>query len=293
MSKKILVLGILFGLISLIVFRWSVGLQKASAQNITVSATYSEQQGYERFVEQLPQQIRNRMIWNLPFYMVNGGLPRVIRNCAAYITVNELLVQQQTPNKEPVVEEPKRALRKQIALTFDDGPNNKSTVQILNILQKYDVKATFFVLGQNVAKYPEIVKQAAEQGHEIANHSWSHKNLTKLNQEQMHAEIDQASEAIFAATGHYPTAYRPPYGAINDNVRKEIHLAPVLWNIDTMDWHHKNPAKTLATVRAHAKDRGIILMHDIHQESADALEAVIQYLQQEDYEFVTIETLYQ
>ena len=291
MGKKLLVLGILFGLMSLIVFRWSISPLTASAENIKASVTYSEQQGYEKFVKQLPQPIWKQINRNMPFYMVNGGLPRFIRDCGSYITVNELLVQQEAPEEEPV-EEHKQELRKQIALTFDDGPNNKSTVQILDILRKYDVKATFFMLGQNVAKYPDIVKQVAEQGHEIANHTWSHKSLTKLNPAQIHAEMNRASEAIFAATGHYPTAYRPPFGAVNDVVRHEIQLSMVLWNIDTMDWYHKDPVKTLANVKAHAKDQGVILMHDIHQESADALEAVIQYLQHEDYEFVTTDALY-
>ena len=181
--------------------------------------------------------------------------------------------------------------KKKVALTFDDGPNDKSTVQILAILKKYDVKATFFVLGQNVVKHLDVVRMIHDQGHEVANHSWSHKNLTKLNPAQMHDEIDRTSDAIFEATGEYPASYRPPYGAIDASVRKEIQLNSVLWNIDTMDWHHKDPVKTLKNVKANAKDGGIILMHDIHQQSADALEAILQYLQQEDYEFVTTKEL--
>lgn len=285
MSRKLVVLGILFGLVSMIVVGWSTSPLTINAENLASSATYSEQQGYQQFVKQLPQRVSDEVTWKTPFYMGNGGLPRVIRDCGAYITVGELLVQQEKPEMPPL--EP----RKQIALTFDDGPNNKSTIQILDILQKYDVKATFFVLGQNVVKHPDVVNRMYIEGHEIANHSWGHKNLTKLNPAQMHAEIDRASEAIFEATGHYPTSYRPPYGAIDASVRQEIQLTPVLWNIDTMDWYHKDSLKTLENVQANAKDGGIVLMHDIHQQSADALEAVIQYLQQEDYEFITADEL--
>ncbi|MER1957993.1 MAG: polysaccharide deacetylase family protein [Solibacillus sp.] len=292
MSRKLVVLGILFGLGSLLVFRWSELSLPANAENVAGNPTYSEQHGYEQFVKKIPLQTWNQINWNPPFYLLNGGLPRVIHDCGTYIAVNQLLVKEAF--KEEPVEEPEpqpQEERKQIALTFDDGPNDKSTVQILAILKKYDVKATFFVLGQNVVKHLDVVRMIHDQGHEVANHSWSHKNLTKLNPAQMHDEIDRTSDAIFEATGEYPASYRPPYGAIDASVRKEIQLNSVLWNIDTMDWHHKDPVKTLKNVKANAKDGGIILMHDIHQQSADALEAILQYLQQEDYEFVTTKEL--
>lgn len=292
MSKKLVVIGILFGLGSFVVFQWSKLSQPIHAENVAISATYSEQHGYEQFVKKISLQTWNKMNWNPPFYLLNGGLSRVIRNCETYIAVNQLLVKEtfeEKPIEEP--EPQQQEERKQIVLTFDDGPNDKSTVEILTILNKYDVKATFFVLGQNVVKYPDVVKMMHEQGHEVANHSWSHKDLTKLNPTQMNAEMDRASNAIFKAIGEYPTAYRPPYGAVNANVREEIQLTPVLWNIDTMDWHHKDPVKTLENVKANAKDGGIVLMHDIHQQSAEALEAVIQYLQEEGYEFVTTKEL--
>lgn len=295
MRKKLLVLSILFGFVSLLVFRFTIfSPSNVEANKFLFSATYSEQAGYEQFVKQLPPQKWDELNWESPFYMENGGLPRVIRNCDAYIDVNDLLVKQEAPEEElhEGSSGVQQEARKKIALTFDDGPNRTSTVQILEILEKYDVKATFFVIGQNVEKYPDIVKAAADQGHEIASHSWSHKNLTKLNNAQLHAEIDQASTAIFNAIGQYPTSYRPPYGAMNDQVRNEITLNPILWNIDTLDWQHKSPAKTLASVKAHAKDGGVILMHDIHQQSADAVEAVIQYLLEENYELVTTGELY-
>ena len=165
------------------------------------------------------------------------------------------------------------------------------TDQILMTLQKYEVKATFFVLGQNVVKYPDVVKKADAFGHEIANHTWSHKNLTKLNVQQIQAEIDRANEAICNATGKTPTMYRPPFGALDEKVRESIDLTPVLWNIDTLDWHHKTPSKTLANLKEQAKNDGIILMHDIHQATADALDEVLATLQKQGYEFVTVSEL--
>lgn len=181
--------------------------------------------------------------------------------------------------------------KKRVALTFDDGPHPKVTERILAVLRQYDIKATFFVLGQNVEKYPQIVKQAADEGHEIASHSWSHTNLTKISNAQVLVELNKTNEAIYKATGKNSNMYRPPYGAINANVRSQTSMNAVMWNVDTLDWKHRTPEKTLAYVKEQVKDNGIILMHDIHSETADALEAVINYLIEQNYEFVTASEL--
>ncbi|MEG0383582.1 MAG: polysaccharide deacetylase family protein [Solibacillus sp.] len=202
----------------------------------------------------------------------------------------DFIIQQETvePQKKPdeVVHE-----KKKIALTFDDGPHPVVTEKILAVLLQNDIKATFFVLGQNVGKYPQIVNQAAKQGHEIANHSWSHANFTKLSGTQITAELEQTNEVIYKASGKYPNLYRPPYGATNANVRGQTSMEAVMWSVDTMDWKHRTPEKTLAYVKEQVKDNGIILMHDIHSETADSLEAVINYLIEQDYEFVTASEL--
>ncbi|MEG0471657.1 MAG: polysaccharide deacetylase family protein [Solibacillus sp.] len=202
----------------------------------------------------------------------------------------DLIAQEET---EGLPEKPNEVNRgkKKIALTFDDGPHLKVTEQILALLLQYNIKATFFVLGQNVEKHPQIVSQAAEQGHEIANHSWSHANFTKLSGTQISAELDQTNEAIYKATGKYPNLYRPPYGATNASVHSQTTMEAVMWSVDTLDWKHRTPEKTVAYVKEQAKDNGIILMHDIHSETADSLEAVINYLIDQDYEFVTASEL--
>lgn len=291
MGKKITVLSILCGILIVVGFRLWTDTPPTYASNKTaaVNATYNEPSASKDYIND-PSGSLNKM---MPFYMNDGGAP--VRNCTAYIKVENILNNKQAD----VVQEGDRQLKqaeqqasyKRIALTFDDGPHKNVTDQILMTLQKYEVKATFFVLGQNAAKYPDVVKKADAFGHEIANHTWSHKNLTKLNAQQMRAEIDRANEAICDATGKTPTMYRPPFGALDENVRESIDLTPVLWNIDTLDWQHKTPKKTLANLKAQAKDNGIILMHDIHQQSADALEDVILYLKEEGYEFVTTSQL--
>ena len=291
MGKKITVLSILCGILVVVGFRLWIDTPPTYASNkkVAVNATYNEPSASNDYINKSSGSLNKIM----PYYMNDGGSPG--RNCTTYIKVENIL-----DNKEAdVVQEDDRqqkqaeqqASHKRIALTFDDGPHKNVTDQILTTLQKYDVKATFFVLGQNAAKYPDVVKKADAFGHEIANHTWSHKNLTKLNTQQMRAEIDRANEAICDATGKTPTMYRPPFGAMDEKVRESIDLTPVLWNVDTLDWQHKTPKKTLANLKAQAKDNGIILMHDIHQQSADALEDVILYLKEEGYEFVTTSQL--
>lgn len=180
-----------------------------------------------------------------------------------------------------------------MALTFDDGPNAKVTPQVLAILKKYDAKATFFMVGQNVSKNSAVVKQIYEAGHEIGNHTWDHAKLTALSTANVKQEVDRTSNAIYAAIGQYPTVFRPPYGATNDKVRSVMTMPSILWSIDTLDWKHRNAKKILTYVKASAKDGSIILMHDIHQTTANGLENVILYLQKQGYEFVTVSEILQ
>ena len=177
---------------------------------------------------------------------------------------------------------------KRIALTFDDGPHPKVTEQILNLLDKYQAKATFFMLGSRVQYYPDIAKDVLARGHEVGNHSWNHPVLTKLSIEQVSKEYTSTASAITQAIGQGPTVFRPPYGATNDTVNSQIPVPVVLWSIDTMDWKHRNAQQLLPYVQNNLHNNAIVLMHDIHQSTADGLDAVLAYLQAEGYEFVTV-----
>ncbi|MGG3451584.1 polysaccharide deacetylase family protein [Domibacillus aminovorans] len=181
---------------------------------------------------------------------------------------------------------------KKVALTFDDGPNPDSTTAILNVLKKYDVKATFFVLGSRVDFYPELVDRMVQEGHEIGNHTWSHKDLTKITVEAVKKELGMTAEAVEQAAGVSPIAVRPPYGATNEQVNQIIGVPPVLWSVDTLDWKSHNPKAIYDIVKRDTRDGTIILMHDIHKTTADALEDVIVYLQKQGYELVTVDELY-
>ncbi|MFS0574909.1 polysaccharide deacetylase family protein [Sporosarcina sp. 179-K 3D1 HS] len=186
------------------------------------------------------------------------------------------------------VNEPEESTVKKVALTFDDGPDPKVTTQIIDTLQKYDAKATFFMLGSRVEYYPEIAKQVAEAGHELGNHSWHHPDLTKMGAEKARNEILRTSGIIEEVTGKKATVFRPPYGAVNKQVRNVAGLPVVLWDVDTLDWKHRDADLLLEKVKSLTKDRSIILMHDIHQSTAQGLDAVLDYLQNEGYVFVTV-----
>ena len=180
---------------------------------------------------------------------------------------------------------------KRVALTFDDGPDPKTTTQILATLAKYDAKATFFMLGSRVEYYPEIAKNVQLAGHQLGNHTWNHPDLTKATIEKIGKEINNTSAIIEKVTGQKATVFRPPYGAVNSKIRAQTALPIILWSVDTLDWKHRDSTKLLQIVQQKTKDGGIILMHDIHQSTADGLDMVLAYLKQEGYSFVTISEL--
>jgi len=186
-----------------------------------------------------------------------------------------------------------KGAKKRVALTFDDGPDAKVTPQILAILKKYNVKATFFMVGKNASNNPKTAEQVYKEGHEIGNHTWNHPKLTNLAKASVKEEVDRTSNAIYKAIGQYPTVFRPPYGATSDQVRSVITMPSILWSIDTLDWKHRNADKILTYVKASVNDGSIILMHDIHQTTADGLENVILYLQKQGYECVTVSDILQ
>jgi len=178
-----------------------------------------------------------------------------------------------------------------VALTFDDGPHPQVTRQILAILKKYDAKATFFMLGSRVEYYPDIANEVHEAGHEIGNHSWNHPDLTKSAVEKVRNEINRTSEAIEDATGQKAATFRPPYGAFNDLVKGQTDLPFILWDVDTLDWKYKDPHKLLQMIKSSVRNESIVLMHDIHQSTADGLDAILAYLKNEGYSFVTVSEL--
>lgn len=180
----------------------------------------------------------------------------------------------------------KKSLR-QIALTFDDGPNPNTTPRVLELLKQYGAKGTFFVVGKAVAGNEDLLKQIVAEGHEVANHTWNHPNLTTISADKVRREIQDTQAAIKAVLGKEPTMIRPPYGAVNQSVVDVMGLPSIYWSVDSEDWLSRDKNAIFERIKAQTQPGSIILMHDIHQPTVDALEMVLQFLTSEGYHMVT------
>lgn len=181
--------------------------------------------------------------------------------------------------------------KKKVAITFDDGPHPQYTPEMLEALKKRNVKATFFLLGQEVEKYPEIVKQIQEEGHLIGNHSYQHEQLSKLPMEQACQQVNRTNELIYNITGEYPSYLRPPFGDWHEKLDCEMNMVEVLWDVDTLDWSSQNHQKIVNKVLKKVQENDIILMHDGYETSVTAAMEIIDTLQQQGYEFVTVDEI--
>jgi len=178
---------------------------------------------------------------------------------------------------------------KKIALTFDDGPHPVYTRQMLELLKEEDIPATFFLLGQNVEEYGELVKEIADAGHLIGNHTYHHVQITTLPAEQAYEEIDKTSRLIEDLTGKGTEYVRPPFGTWNEGLESELNLIPVMWTIDTLDWTTGNVDWIVNQVVKNAGENDIILMHDSYKSTVQAVERIVPLLEAEGFEFVTVD----
>lgn len=199
-----------------------------------------------------------------------------------------------TPKPAPAAPAPAPTTgNKVIALTFDDGPG-PHTAHLLDILDQYGAKATFFLIGSKVSGQASIVRNIHARGHQLGNHSWSHPELPKLPADQIASEIDRTNEAIRQATGVTPAILRPPYGAVNGVVLEQLRardMSSILWSVDTRDWADRNSDIVCSRAVAGARPGAIILMHDIHQTSVGAVPCILSALKQQGYSFVTVQGL--
>lgn len=186
---------------------------------------------------------------------------------------------------------------KKIALTFDDGPHPSKTGRILDLLKEYNIHATFFVIGQNVAAYPDVVLREIEEGHEIGNHTYSHKSLYRCKKETVENEIISTEEILIDKTGCIPHVFRPPEGAYTGDildVAGRMNYDVILWTIDTRDWAKASTDQIVSAVLGKVKNGSIILMHDFTisgTHTLDALKILIPKLLDMGYEFVTVSEL--
>lgn len=178
-----------------------------------------------------------------------------------------------------------------IALTFDDGPSAAWTPALLDGLKERGVKATFFLIGENADKNPEIVKRMAEEGHLIGNHTYHHVELTKVSENEARLELADTSAVIVRITGKEPEYMRPPFGAWQRKLEQEIQMIPVLWTIDPLDWTTENQDEIVNKVVTEAEENDIILLHDCYKSSIEAGLRIIDILQEEGFVFVTVDEL--
>lgn len=174
-----------------------------------------------------------------------------------------------------------------VALTFDDGPS-KNTAEILKTLEKYDARATFFVLGNRVSSNKKTIKKIYDSGSEIGNHSWNHTNLGTASRSVIKQQLSKTDAAVKKITGEKPKLIRPPYGSVSTTLKKTVDRPLILWNIDTLDWKTRSEDQTYRAVIGKVKDGDIVLMHDLYSTTAAAAKRIIRQLDKQGYQMVTI-----
>lgn len=201
------------------------------------------------------------------------------------------------PEPEPEPIEQKKvdcAVTRCIALTFDDGPDREVTPRILDTLREKNVRATFFQLGRNMGGNEDLIKRIHKDGHVLATHTWDHPQLPLLSDAEIQSQILETKKTSESITGVKPTLMRPPYGLFNDAVIATVNASQdslVMWDVDTEDWKNLDPQVTSDLALSGAHPGAIILMHDIHPSTADALPRIIDGLEAAGYTLVDIPTI--
>ena len=185
----------------------------------------------------------------------------------------------------PVEESPR------IALTFDDGPNARYTPILLDGLKKRNIRASFFLIGENIEGNEDILLQMRKDGHLIGNHTWDHVQLDKIPAEKARLEIEKTNNRIYEASGIYPSYVRPPFGAWIKDMELSVTMLPVFWDVDTLDWQSKNIDSIMSIAQKQVHDGSIILMHDGYQTSVDAALKIADLFTEKGYVFVTADQL--
>lgn len=200
---------------------------------------------------------------------------------AAVETISASAIAAPTPAPRP----------KAVALTFDDGPSTVNTPKILDLLEKYNAHATFFVLGNRAAAGADVLKREIALGCEIGSHSWDHTNLSSLKMSGVNEQNSKTIKLVKKLTGYDVKIMRPPYGAISDVMRKKLKMPMILWSLDTLDWKSKDADKVFKQVKKNVSDGDIILVHDIHPSTAESMKKIIPWLQENGYDILTVSEL--
>ena len=261
---------------------------KIEKKNIK-EGTSPKEENYKKFYFD-----KNGLVIVFPPHQISSLLNKEIKILIPWSNVNELLKEEYI--SEIGLNREKRDIskyknKKVIAFTFDDGPNTETTKILLDNLNKYDAKVTFFVVGSRVRDNKEILKRAYQEGNDIGSHTYSHKDLTTLKNKELLKEINKTNQRIREVIGVEPIYLRPPYGSINDNIRNSTIMHIICWNVDSLDWQTKDRKKIKKEILKHAGDGDIVLLHDIYKESVKGALLAMEELQKKGYSFVTITEL--
>jgi peptidoglycan/xylan/chitin deacetylase (PgdA/CDA1 family) len=182
-----------------------------------------------------------------------------------------------------------------VAMTFDDGPHPQNTPRLLDILRARNIKATFYVIGRSVDLYPQIVRRTVAEGHEIGNHTHTHRLLSKLSDSEVRLDLARCRDAVQRAAGVQMRTMRPPYGGLLQRQRELVHAEfgypTILWSVDPLDWKRPGPSVVTSRILSGATSGGIILSHDLHAPTVDAMPATLDGLLRRGFKFVTVSQL--
>lgn len=184
-----------------------------------------------------------------------------------------------------------KATDKLVALTFDDGPYTPVDTKLYEIFEKYDIVATFFVVGNRCENYSDSLKKMNDLGCEIGSHTYSHQNLAKVGAGEIKSQMMKSADVIYKISGQKIKTMRPPEGATNDVVRGNVTYPMILWDVDSLDWKYRNAEKEYNRIMETVQDGSIILMHDLYEATAEAVSKVVPKLISEGYTFVTVSDL--
>jgi peptidoglycan/xylan/chitin deacetylase (PgdA/CDA1 family) len=182
-----------------------------------------------------------------------------------------------------------------VAMTFDDGPHPSLTPKLLDLLKERNIKCTFFLIGQNVKAYPQIVRRIIAEGHEIGAHTYTHCSLTSRSDAQIRSELQRSEEVLMSAANYRPQLIRPPYGAINTRIKQlmfsEFGYSTIMWSVDPQDWRRPGVSVVTSRLVSGARPGAIMLAHDIHPPTIQAMPAMFDQLLAKGYQFVTVSQL--
>ncbi len=205
------------------------------------------------------------------------------------MTVN--LTQQDRLDQDLQTVDPAMAM---VAITFDDGPHETVTAEILDVLERYQAHATFFVLGGRVSHHASLIQRMVKLGCELGNHTYGHQDLSQMSKTEMLDQLQSSiSElALIVETDALPKIVRPPFGNVDDQLRQTCPYPMITWSIDTLDWSHQNVDRTVHEVISQVQDGDIILMHDMYEATAEATEKLVVLLQEQGYQLVTVSEMF-